>query len=119
MGRARRRGGLLLAGALMLAGAACGGSDDGAQSAAKGDGRTITIQDFDYSPREIQAKVGDTITVVNADSASHTLTAEDKAFDTGPFGKETRTVTVSTPGKFTYSCTVHPYMPKGVIQVSA
>ena len=119
MGRARRRGGVLLAGALLLAGAACGGSDDGAQPAAAGDGRTITIKEFDYNPREIQAKVGDTITVVNADSASHTLTAEDKTFDTGPFGQETRTFTVAAAGKFTYSCTVHPYMPKGVIQVSA
>ena len=119
MGRARRGGGLLLAGALMMVGTACGGSDDGAQSAAGGDGRTITIKDFDYTPRDIRAKVGDTITVVNADAASHTLTAEDKAFDTGTFGKETRTFSVSTPGKFTYFCTVHPYMPRGVIQVSA
>ena len=118
MRRVARRGGALLAGVLLMGGAACGGGDD-AQPAAGGDGRTITIKDFDYAPRDIEAKVGDTITVVNEDSASHTLTAEDKAFDTGPFGKETKTFTVTKAGKFTYSCTVHPYMPKGVIQVSA
>jgi len=110
---------VVLAGALALGTAACGSGGDDAAPAAGGDGRTITIKDFDYAPRDIEAKVGDTITVVNADAASHTLTAEDKAFDTGPFGKETKTFTVSKAGKFTYSCTVHPYMPKGVIQVSA
>lgn len=110
---------VVLAGALALGTAACGSGGDDAAPAAGGDGRTITIKDFDYSPREITAKVGDTITVVNEDSASHTLTAEDKAFDTGPFGKDTKTFTVSKAGQFTYSCTVHPYMPKGVIQVSA
>ena len=118
MGRSRRRTGALLAGALLLGGAACDG-DDATGPAAGGDGRTITIREFDYSPRHVQAKVGDTVTVVNADDVPHTLTAEDKAFDTGSFGKGTRTFTVSTPGRFTYSCTVHPFMPKGVIQVSA
>ena len=117
MAHRNRGGGLLLASVLALVTAACGGDDS--QPAAGGGGRTITIKDFDYSPRDLEVKVGDTITVVNADSASHTLTAEDQAFDTGPFGKETRTVTVSAPGKITYSCTVHPFMPKGVIQVSA
>ncbi len=117
MPRVNKGVGLLLGGMLALATAACGG--DESQPTAGGDGRTITIKDFDYSPRDLEAKVGDTITVVNADAASHTVTADDKAFDTGSFGKETRTFTVSAPGKFTYSCTVHPYMPKGVIQVSA
>ncbi len=120
MPQPNRWAGLLLGGVLVLVTAACGGGgDDSKPSAAGGEGTTITIKDFDYSPRDVEAKVGDTITVVNADAASHTLTAEDKAFDTGPFGKETRTFTVSAPGKFTFSCTIHPYMPKGVIQVSA
>jgi len=101
----------------MLATATCGGGDS--SPSASGGGTTITIKDFDYSPREITAKVGDTITVVNEDSAIHTLTSEDKVLDTGTFAKETKTITVSAAGKFTYSCTVHPFMPKGVIQVSA
>lgn len=117
MRRRNRWVGLVLGGGLALATAACGGGDP--EPAAGGDGRTITIKDFDYSPRQVEAKVGDTITVVNQDAASHTLTSEDKTLDTGPFGKETRTFTVSTPGKYTYSCTIHPYMPKGVIQVSS
>ena len=117
MGRGRRRTGALLAGALLLGAAGCG--DDDTPSASGGDGRTITIREFDYSPRDIQAKVGDTVTVVNADDVPHSVTAEDKAFDTGQFGKETRTFTVTKAGRFTYSCTVHPFMPKGVIQVSA
>ncbi len=120
MGRAKRRAGLLLAGGLLLATAACGGGGgDDSKAAAPGGGRTITIKDFDYSPRDVQAKVGDTVTVVNDDSASHSLTAEDKTFDTGAFGKATKTFTVEKPGNYTYFCTVHPFMPRGVIQVTA
>lgn len=122
MGRAKRRMGTFLAGGLLLVTAACGGSEDSQTTASGGGGGgggTITIKDFDYSPRELQGKVGDTITVVNADSASHSLTAEDKTFDTGAFGKETKTFKVEKPGKYTFFCTVHPFMPRGVIQVAA
>ena len=116
--RRRNRRTTLLSGALMLATAACGGGDNPAP-AANGDGRTIIIKDFEFTPRDLQVKVGDTVTVENADSASHTVTADGKAFDTGPFDKGIRTFTVSQPGTFSYFCTVHPYMTKGVIQVSA
>ena len=113
-----RRMGLLLGGLVVLATTACGGGGNASPTAA-GSGRTITIEDFEFSPLDVQAKVGDTISVVNKDAASHSLTAEDKAFDTGPFGQETKTFTVSAPGRYSYFCTVHPYMPKGVIQVSS
>jgi len=103
---------------LLLTAAACGGSENEEEATASGGGTTVTIKDFDYSPRNVEAKVGEAITVVNEDAASHSLTAEDKAFDTGSFqGK--KTITVAKPGSYTYFCTVHPFMPRGVIQVSA
>ena len=114
MGRAYRRAGLVVAGALALA-AGCGG---GSQPEGGG-GTTITIRNYDYSPRRIDVTVGQTVTVVNRDSASHSVTAEDTTFDTGAFGKQKRTLTLSVPGTYTYFCTVHPSMPRGVVHVSA
>ena len=99
---------------------ACGGSDGGgsSQAAAGGAGKTVTISNFEFAPETIEAKVGDTITVENKDSAEHTVTATDRSFDTGRFASGSKTFTVSKAGRFEYTCTVHPYMSHRFIQVS-
>jgi plastocyanin len=81
-------------------------------------GGTITIKDFKFSPNPLRAKVGDTITISNADGTLHTVTAKDKSFDTGRFADGDKTITVSKAGKVEIFCDVHNYMT-GVIQVSA
>ena len=97
---------------------ACGGSDDGGDGASPGSaGKTITISNFEFAPEVLEAKVGDTITVVNKDSAEHTVTAKDKSFDTGRFASGTKTFTVTKAGRFEYVCDVHPFMANRVIQV--
>lgn len=80
---------------------------------------TVTIKDFKFAPLEVQAKVGDTITVVNDDDAEHSLTALDKSFDSGRFTRSTRTFQVNGPGRFEFQCDVHPFMEHGFIQVVA
>lgn len=120
--RVRGVTGLALA-ALLLAGAACG-SDDGdasdGESPAATTTDTVVIKDFEFNPGRVEAKVGDTITVRNKDTATHSLTAkDDKAlFDSGQFTAGERQVTLTKAGTFDFACTVHPYM-EGVIQVSA
>lgn len=69
-------------------------------------------------PDAVDAKVGDTITVVNKDAAEHTVTAVDNSFDTGRFAAGTKTFVVSKPGRIEYMCTVHPFMAHKFIQVS-
>src|SRR5256885_11484661 len=84
-----------------------------AGSATTGGGATtITIQNFAYRPATITVKAGSTITVKNQDSATHTVTADNNAFDTGNIsGGATKTMTApSTPGSFPYHCTIHPFM---------
>ena len=100
--------------ALALVATACGGSDDGATAGPK----TLTIANFEFAPDTLEVKVGDTITVDNKDQTEHTVTAQDKSFDTGSF-TGTKTFTVTKAGTFTYICEIHPFMPPKTIKVVA
>lgn len=85
---------------------------------------TITKPDIEidgqaFIPQTFRVKAGQTITVINNDFASHTVTADDgTSFDTGLIGNgETVTFTApSTPGQYAYHCIPHPSM-KGVLVV--
>ncbi|MFG3365350.1 cupredoxin family copper-binding protein [Streptomyces sp. NPDC048156] len=78
----------------------------------------VTIKDFAFQPAELEVGPGTKITVTNEDSAPHTLTADDKSFDTGDLAQgESATITApSKPGSYSYICTVHPNM-KGTLTV--
>ncbi|WNZ09665.1 cupredoxin domain-containing protein [Streptomyces sp. 11x1] len=83
-------------------------------------GTRIVIENFTFSPAKLQVRPGTKVTVVNKDSAAHTVTAtEDKVFDTGNIaGGATVTFTApSTPGRYSFLCTLHPYM-KGTLTVT-
>ncbi|MDQ1358878.1 MAG: hypothetical protein QOJ52_489 [Acidimicrobiaceae bacterium] len=86
----------------------------GAPSAATG---KITIQGFKFVPDPSSAKVGDTITVTNADGTDHSLTATDGSFDTGVFSSGSKTITLSKAGTFSIHCRIHNFMT-GTITVS-
>ncbi|MCU1485543.1 MAG: secreted metal-binding protein [Actinomycetia bacterium] len=98
---------------------ACGGSDDGQPAAASTPSASsaITIEDFAFSPVLATAEVGDTITVTNKDSVTHTLTADDGSFDTGKLAPDRASITVDSAGTFTYHCAIHSYM-KGTVEVT-
>ncbi len=81
-----------------------------AAPAAAGD--TITIKNFDFG-QALTVKAGQKISVINQDSAPHTVTADDgKSFDapaaanggTGSFTAPTK------PGTYPFHCTIHPMM---------
>lgn len=131
------RGALALVTAALLAtGVACG--SDGGGEVASGSNTpttvagasaadeafepvdTIVIKNFEFEPARPAAKVGDTITVRNEDSALHSVTAkEDRAlFDSGQFTGGERQITLTKAGTFDFACSVHPFM-SGIIQVSA
>ena len=97
----------LLVVAMLVVATGCGGSDGDEGSGAA---RTITIANLEFAPETLEVKVGDTITVDNKDEAEHSVTAIDRSFDTGAFGKGTKTFTVTRAGRFEYACEVHPFM---------
>jgi plastocyanin len=87
------------------------GAADGNRPGKVGGGTAIAIKNFQYSPETLVVKAGDSITVTNDDGTVHTLTADDKRFDTGNLdGGSKATITVASPGTYTYHCDVHNYM---------
>jgi len=69
-----------------------------------------------YSPNVIRVKVGDTVEWINDDIVAHTVTADDKSFDSGDLGKAKKWSRKFTqPGTYRYHCTPHPYMVGTVI----
>ncbi len=80
----------------------------------------IRIADFLFEPERATVKAGEPVSVANADSAPHTLTAEGEqpAFDSGTIkGGERGAVTFSRPGTYRYYCVFHPTM-KGTVSVT-
>ena len=74
---------------------------------------TITTQTADpeylYEPAELNAKVGQPITITNNDpKGAHSVTAKDGTFDVDVPPNGSVTLTVPKTGSFPYSCNYHP-----------
>ncbi len=80
-----------------LAAAGCGGSSSSSSSRPTANGFYISISNLSFSPLNLHAPAGATVTVINNDSFAHTVTSEATAgaftpgavagvsFDTGAF----------------------------------
>lgn len=76
---------------------------------AGSDQPTIEISGFAFSgPTTVS--VGDTIRIVNNDTAPHTWSAEDGPFDVSVAPGESATYTFEEAGEFAYFCRIHPSM---------
>lgn len=81
-----------------------GGSATGAQ-------RDVAIPGKFFAPQRQVVLIGDTVTWRNGDSSSHTATANDHSFDSGPLTPGSSfSHTFSTPGLHLYHCAIHRYM---------
>jgi plastocyanin len=89
----------------------------GALGATKAAPASLTIEDFAFTP--VTAPRGSTVNVLNQDSAGHTVTATNKAFNTGTVKGKSSTAFVAptAPGSYTFFCAIHPDM-RGVLVVS-
>jgi plastocyanin len=94
--------------------AATGGTAAGGGKAATK--ASVDIKDFKYGPDVVTVKSGAKVTWKNSDSAQHTATADNKAFDTGTLQPgDSKVVTLSKPGTFAYTCLFHPFMKGRVV----
>lgn len=73
---------------------------------------TLTISGFAFSPGSLNVKAGQTVAWRNADSVSHTATADAGGFDTGVIapGATSAPIKMSAVGSLAYHCAVHPNM---------
>ena len=73
---------------------------------------SVPIAMFSFTPVTVHVGIGAQVTWTNLDSAPHTATADQGAsFDTGTLMiHQTKTITFSTAGTFTYHCAFHPFM---------
>ena len=63
---------------------------------------------YSYNPAQLDAKVGQSITVTNEDpNGVHAVTAKDKSFNVDVPPKSSVTFTVKKAGSFPYYCTYH------------
>ena len=95
---------------------ACGSGSPTAPGTSTAADVTVTIQGNNasnsYAPNPVTMRVGQTIGWRNADSLTHTATQDGAGFNTGSVtaGATSAATMMSTPGTFTYHCTIHPGM---------
>lgn len=80
----------------------------------------IDMRDYKYIPKDISVPSGAIVTWYNYDNQPHTATESDsEAWDTEVLGRdEYRQLQFDGPARYTYYCTLHPYM-RGVLTVRA
>jgi plastocyanin len=111
-----------LACAALLLIAGCGSGSGGStpsnssptagSTAAAASPNTITIKNFAFDPMTLTVAPGATVTVKNEDTATHTVTATDKSFNSGDVAPgATKTFTApKKAGSYSYICSIHNYM---------
>ena len=84
----------------------------------------VAIKVFQFQPRQIEIRVGDTVRWTNHDGIEHSATADaigeddTPVFDTGLFERgEAREITFTKAATLEYHCSRHPSM-KGLVVVS-
>lgn len=78
----------------------------------------VDIERFVFEPRDIEIKVGTRVEWSNRDGAAHTVTADDKSFDSEYLSfSEKFGHTFEQPGTYTYYCAYHANMT-GKVTVS-
>lgn len=119
--------------ALVTTAAACGDddTDDAAPTTEAGDtgddagdgpspGGDVTIEGFAFEPASFEAAAGETITFVNADGVTHTVTAGTPeetldTFDESLDGGATAEISLDVPGTYEYFCAIHTDMTGEIV----
>ncbi|MFE4976304.1 cupredoxin domain-containing protein [Kitasatospora sp. NPDC056651] len=80
---------------------------------------TVTVRDFAFDPADLTVRPGAVVIVTNTGTTTHTLTAQDGGFDTGPIapGTAVSLTAPSRPGAYSYLCGFHHFM-RGILTVA-
>ena len=78
----------------------------------------VTIDNFAFSPQSLQVKVGTTVTWTNNQGATHTVTSDTGAWDSGNLSQgKSFSFTFTKAGTFAYHCAIHSSMT-GTVEVT-
>jgi len=87
-----------------------------ATAQTKPETRDVTIDNFTFGPADLTVKAGTTITWTNRDDIPHTVVNTDKVFKSKVLDTDEKfSFTFSTPGTFSYFCSIHPKMTGKVV----
>ncbi len=100
---------------VLLVLAACTGQREEAPSPDKSS-VTVEVKNLRFVPDELRVKRGTTVVWVNRDPFAHTVTFSDGSFDERLERGGSTTRSFSEPGRYEYTCKIHPSM-KGVVIV--
>jgi amicyanin len=76
----------------------------------------VKIDNFTFGPPALTVKAGTTITWTNGDDIPHTVVSTDKVFKSKVLDTDEKySFTFSTPGTFSYFCSIHPKMTGKVV----
>jgi plastocyanin len=76
----------------------------------------VHIKDFAYVPDPAMVRVGDTIQFINDDQSAHTVTADDKSFDSGYMAKgDSWSYTFTKAGTIPIICIYHRFMRASIV----
>lgn len=76
----------------------------------------VGIQQDAFGPADLDALPGDVVSWTNVSARTHTVTADDGAFDSGVIEPQGRfELPVVQPGVIAYHCTLHPFMTGAVV----
>jgi plastocyanin len=75
----------------------------------------VMIENLDFAPKDVHAKVGDTVEWVNRDAFAHTATAVNGAWNVKLAPKQKGRLVLKKAGTFAYFCQFHPNMKGQVV----
>src|SRR4029453_4740989 len=116
MRRSVSTGVFLAALGLGIAGLGAGAGTVTAGAKPKPETMEVKIDNFTFGPGQLTVMVGTTITWTNRDDIPHTVVSTDKVFKSKVLDTDEKfSFTFSTPGTFTYFCSIHPKMTGTVV----
>jgi plastocyanin len=77
--------------------------------------RNVIVQQHSFNPSEAFARPGQEVLWVFRDNEAHTVTADNKSFDSGKVNQGEFRLVFEQPGTYSYHCAVHPEMAGRVI----
>lgn len=77
---------------------------------------TVSIVNMSFTPASITVSPGTTVKWNNNDNMTHTVTGDDKSFDSGDISAGSSFARMfSVAGTYAYHCTIHPSMTGTVV----